>query len=120
METRKVRGGILTVLRRFYFFLKRVFGSKLFKFALEEGAKTWITVDQEFGGKLDKSKYQTKSGNWKKDGEAGYTEEKKARIDMWLDLLRQIISVAFPQARGVTSLLFTVLGMLGTEAKATE
>ena len=113
----KVRGGIFGVLKRLYWFIKKVFGDKVFIFALENGAEAYLKIDIDFGGPLDKEKYQTKTGAWKKGGEAAYVADKEKRQAEWHKIMRALIEKAFPKATGLTSLLLMTLGMLGTEKK---
>jgi len=104
------------IIKRLYFILKKIFGSKLFKFALKTGTEIWLQINTE-NGVLSKLKHLTKDGEWKRGGQAAYEKEKEARQKKWMELTRAAIETTFPQARSITSLLFLVHGMIGSEIK---
>ncbi len=108
---------MIRILKRLRYCFKRLFGKKMLTVAMSEGAKGWADVNDKYGGPLSKTKYLTKAGKWKKGGQDKYESEKKDRQEMWFNVVRMALTAAFPQYRGITSLLFTVLGMLGMEDK---
>ena len=108
---------MIRFLKRLRFYLKKLFGSKVLKTAIEQGGKAWLEVNEEFGGPLTKEGHLTKAGNWKKGHKEKYELEKKKRQEMWLDITRAVLTAAFPQYKGITSILFLVLGYLGMQDK---